>query len=149
MPADVRDRRRSKKAGKAPKNVLTGQSKPGTQQQASGATFPSPIFGTGQLKVKTMTTDNALRDASDPGRHGYHCRCGRFVVNAITGFSATRRWAPQPASVTRPAASGLSQSTGRSYRKHATPTHRRTNQAPRTALGPKDYQFDHKVCLTI
>ena len=34
-----------------------------------------------------MTTDNALRDASDPGRHGYHCAaCGRFVVTAVNGL---------------------------------------------------------------
>jgi transposase len=42
VPADVRARRRSKKAGKAPKNVLTGQSKPGAQHAGKRGDLPLP-----------------------------------------------------------------------------------------------------------
>ena len=41
VPADVRARRRSKKAGKAPKNVLTGQSRPRTGQRGDLPLTPS------------------------------------------------------------------------------------------------------------
>jgi transposase len=40
VPADVRARRRSKKAGKAPKNVLTGQSKPSAQHAGKRGDLP-------------------------------------------------------------------------------------------------------------
>ena len=40
VPADVRARRRSKKAGKAPKNVLTGQSKPCAQHAGNRGDLP-------------------------------------------------------------------------------------------------------------
>jgi hypothetical protein len=52
VPADVRARRRNKKAGKAPKNVLAGRSKPDTRgaggrgdlpQQASSASAPGTV----------------------------------------------------------------------------------------------------------
>jgi transposase len=40
VPAEVRARRRSKKAGKAPKNVLTGQSKPRVQHAGTRGDLP-------------------------------------------------------------------------------------------------------------
>jgi len=40
VPADVRARRRSKKAGKAPKNVLTGQSRPPAQSAGRRGDLP-------------------------------------------------------------------------------------------------------------
>ncbi len=42
VPDQVRARRRSKKAGKAPKNVLTGQSKPRTQHAGQRGDLPLP-----------------------------------------------------------------------------------------------------------
>lgn len=41
VPAEVRARRRSKKAGKAPKNVLAGQSRPRTGQRGDLPLTPS------------------------------------------------------------------------------------------------------------
>ena len=33
------------------------------------------------------STENPMRYASDPTRHGYHCAaCGRFVITAIEGL---------------------------------------------------------------
>ena len=40
VPAEVRARRRSKKAGKAPKNVLAGQSKPRAQHAGTRSDLP-------------------------------------------------------------------------------------------------------------
>ena len=40
VPADVRARRRSKKAGKAPKKFLAGRSRPRAGSAGNGATFP-------------------------------------------------------------------------------------------------------------
>lgn len=42
VPDQVRARRRSKKAGKAPKNVLTGQSKPRAQHAGERGDLPLP-----------------------------------------------------------------------------------------------------------
>jgi hypothetical protein len=43
VPADVRARRRSKKGGKAPKNVLTGQSKPRAQHAGERGDLPRQL----------------------------------------------------------------------------------------------------------
>lgn len=42
VPADVRARRRGKKAGKAPKNVLAGRSKPGARGAGERGDLPQP-----------------------------------------------------------------------------------------------------------
>ncbi len=44
VPPEVRARRRSKKAGKAPKNVLAGQSRPRTGQRGDLPLTPSSAF---------------------------------------------------------------------------------------------------------
>jgi transposase len=46
VPADVRARRRSKKAGKAPQKVLTGQSKPHTRGAGTRGDLPQPASST-------------------------------------------------------------------------------------------------------
>jgi len=61
VPADVRARRRSKKAGKAPKNVHTGQSRPQTGQRgalplppsSALSRCPSSTSNTGSLQEGT------------------------------------------------------------------------------------------------
>ena len=53
VPAEVRARRRSKKAGKAPQTVRTGQSKPPAQRESRRGDLPRPASSTSPPKKST------------------------------------------------------------------------------------------------
>jgi transposase len=62
VPADVRARRRSKKVGKAPKNVLAGRSKPSAHGAGERGDLPHPASSTaGSTDVNQPSTGSAKR----------------------------------------------------------------------------------------
>lgn len=64
VPPEVRARRRSKKGGKAPKNVLAGQSKPGARSAGERGDLPPPASSAPHTtSVKDTNTRSAKRIA--------------------------------------------------------------------------------------
>jgi transposase len=64
VPADVRARRRSKKAGKAPKNVLAGRSKPGARGAGERGDLPQNPSSTVQRRAVNEVNVSSSRRAS-------------------------------------------------------------------------------------
>ena len=61
VPADVRGRRRTKKVGKAPKNVLTGQSRPRPRGAGERGDLPRPASSSGRHSPVTQGNPGTTR----------------------------------------------------------------------------------------
>ena len=61
VPADVRSRRRSKKAGKAPQKVLTGQSKPRAHRAGERGDLPRPASSADHTREVNHTNTSSQR----------------------------------------------------------------------------------------
>ena len=64
VAADVRARRRSKKAGKAPKNVLAGRSKPGARGAGERGDLPHPASSAPDSAAVNQSETSSAKRAS-------------------------------------------------------------------------------------